>query len=110
MWHLGAQYHNMTGVIEGNFVSISSPMGLGNSVFHYNQKDFYNGKEKAHGIKYLVGLNPYGMMSLWGPVPGSVHDSEMLSRSNWLPMLSKVSRAGSSFLAMLGSHSTTTST
>ena len=29
------------------------------------------------------------MLSLWGPVPGS-HDSEMLRRSNWLPMLSKV--------------------
>ena len=29
------------------------------------------------------------MLSLWGPVPGS-HDSEMLCRLNWLPMLSKV--------------------
>ena len=49
----------MTGVIDGNFVSISRPMGLGNSISHYDQKDFYNGKEKAHGIKYLVGLNLY---------------------------------------------------
>ena len=36
---LGVPYCNMTGVIDCNFVAISSPMGLGNSILHYNQKD-----------------------------------------------------------------------
>jgi hypothetical protein len=39
MRRLGAPYRNMTGVIDGNFVAISRPMGLGNSVSHYDQKD-----------------------------------------------------------------------
>ena len=39
MRRLGAPYRDMTGVIDGNFVAISRPMGLGNSVSHYDQKD-----------------------------------------------------------------------
>jgi hypothetical protein len=54
----------------------------------YFQQLCYSGHKSSHGIKFQIVVFPDGMIaSLFGPVPGSRHDSGMLGLSDLLTKL-----------------------
>ena len=80
-------FDNNIALIDGNFMSICRPGGLGNWLSNLDQCNFYSGKEKQHGIKFLAGVFPKGMTFLHGPARGKDHDSSMLRASGWLKIM-----------------------
>mmetsp|Transcript_88831 Transcript_88831/g.236515 ORF Transcript_88831/g.236515 Transcript_88831/m.236515 type:complete len:373 (+) Transcript_88831:216-1334(+) len=85
---MGAPFDSLVGLIDGNFLQLCRPLGLGN--FRANvdlQEYYYSGKEKCHGIKFLALLFPNGMVAIAGPSCGRVHDARMLRESGWMQML-----------------------
>ena len=52
------------------------------------QKLMYSGHKRCHGIKFQSVVTPDGLVALlYGPIPGSRHDSFMLNESKLLPKL-----------------------
>jgi len=74
---------NVIGVIDGNFIQICRPGGLGNVHARYPQEHYYSGKEKKHGIKFLAMALANGMLGVSGAYRGSMHDSKMMEKAGW---------------------------
>jgi hypothetical protein len=54
----------------------------------YFQRLAYSGHKRSHGIKFQMVIAPDGLIvTLFGPIVGSRHDSYMLAESNLLPQL-----------------------
>jgi nuclease HARBI1 len=55
------------------------------------QRVYYSGHKRNHGIKFQAVVTPDGLVAcLYGPVPGSRHDSHLLAESNLIPLLRDV--------------------
>jgi nuclease HARBI1 len=71
---------NVWGFIDGTLRKTCRPIK--------HQKIIYSGHKRHHGIKFQSVYCPDGMIAcLYGPVPGSRHDSFMLSESGILTQL-----------------------
>lgn len=84
--NFGSPFPNIIGIIDGNFMDICRPMGLGNFWANKDlQELYYSGKEKAHGLKFLAVIFPNGMICLYDF--GSSHDGRLLRESGWIQFL-----------------------
>ncbi len=89
----GSPFPNLIGIIDGNFMDICRPMGLGNFRANKERQEFYySGKEKAHGLKFLAVIFPNGMVCLHSPDYGSSHDGRLLRESGCLHLLRRFER------------------
>ena len=85
--NMDCPFDNNIALTDGNFMSICRPGGLGNWLSTIDPREFYSGKEKVHGIKFLAALFPNGITCLFGPSRGKTHDSTMMNQSGWLRIL-----------------------
>jgi hypothetical protein len=79
----GSPYKHLAMLVDGNFLFTSHPGGAGNKWAKMDQKDIYNGYYKGHGIKFLAGIMPNGMVCLAGPFNGNTNDADMMQQSGW---------------------------
>ena len=80
----GAALQNCWGFIDGAVRPISRP--------GRNQRVMYNGHKKVHSIKFQSIATPNGLIaSLYGPVEGKRYDSAMLTQSQVLNQLQRLS-------------------
>jgi hypothetical protein len=83
----------LIGIIDGNFVNICQPKGLGNFRANKDLQQYnYSGKEKARGLKFLAVIFPNGMICLYCPDYGSTHDGSLWSESGWIQFLARFER------------------
>jgi hypothetical protein len=81
---LGSPIPTIIGLMDGTFMAVARPGGMGNYHHQVDQRLFYSGKEKMHGLKWLAVVLGNGMVCIRGPYPGSFHDTAMLRLSGWL--------------------------
>ena len=81
---VGCPFRGMIGIIDGNFLQICRPFGKDNWISTLEQQEFYSGKEKAHGIKFLAAVLANGIVCIFGPSFGRRHDSFLMQSSGWL--------------------------
>lgn len=98
----GAPYPNLIGLIDGNFLRCCRPGGEGNWEARMPQELLYNGKEKAHGLKFLAVLFANGMVCLYGPVEGKMHDATLLRTSMWMQFLEQMQANGNGHHILFG--------
>ena len=78
---------NVFGFIDGTLRAMCRPTR--------HQKIAYSGHKRKHGIKFQSVVIPNGMIaSLYGPEPGSRHDSYLLGESKLLPQLQSMNPNG----------------
>jgi len=71
---------NVWAFIDGTFKSLARPSS--------HQEQFYNGKEREHGIKFQSVTTPDGIIRMfWGPCFGLAHDARLLRESQLVPKL-----------------------
>mmetsp|Transcript_16624 Transcript_16624/g.45246 ORF Transcript_16624/g.45246 Transcript_16624/m.45246 type:complete len:289 (+) Transcript_16624:424-1290(+) len=101
---LGSPYDNLIGIIDGNFLEIRRPGGKGNHFRNnlHQQEDFYSGKEKRHGLKFLAMALPNGMLCIHGPAQGRRHDARLLADSKWIDMMWNYERVYGSRMCFFG--------
>ena len=76
----GAALNNCFGFVDGTVRRVCKP--------GQNQRVLYNGHKRVHAIKFQAVGAPNGLcISLFGPVEGRRHDSDMLVDSGLLPLL-----------------------
>lgn len=74
---------NIWGFIDGTLRKICRPT--------YFQRAAYSGHKRTHGIKFQSVTTPDGLIAcLFGPIPGSRHDSFMLAESGLLLQLEQM--------------------
>lgn len=67
------------------------------------QRLVYSGHKRCHGIKFQSVVTPDGLIALlFGPIPGSRHDSFMLLESGLIPLLWQLMPAGGPIFALYG--------
>jgi nuclease HARBI1 len=67
------------------------------------QKMAYSGHKRCHGIKFQSVVTPDGLIAqLFGPVPGSRHDSYMLAQSRLLSQLRELMPQGTPLFSIYG--------
>ena len=67
-------YQNVFGFVDGKLFATARPIR--------DQREFYNGHKKDHGIKEQSVSLPNGMIAhWWGPIPGRRHDKYLLGQS-----------------------------
>jgi hypothetical protein len=79
----GSPYKNLAMLVDGNFLYTARPGGAGNKWAKMDQEEIYNGYYKGHGIKFLAGIMPNGMVCLAGPFNGNTNDADMIEQSGW---------------------------
>ena len=79
----GSPYKNLAMLVDGNFLHTCRPGGAGNRWATMDQEEIYNGYYKGHGIKFLAGIMPNGMVCLAGPFNGNTNDADMITESGW---------------------------
>jgi hypothetical protein len=86
---------NVWGFIDGTLRKTCRP-----SLF---QKLAYSGHKRSHGIKFQSVVAPDGfIVDLFGPIPGSRHDSFMLGQSELLHKLRELMPEGSPLYSLYG--------
>eukprot|EP00286_Rhodomonas_abbreviata_P025364 CAMPEP_0181295120 /NCGR_PEP_ID=MMETSP1101-20121128/3970_1 /TAXON_ID=46948 /ORGANISM="Rhodomonas abbreviata, Strain Caron Lab Isolate" /LENGTH=414 /DNA_ID=CAMNT_0023399835 /DNA_START=18 /DNA_END=1262 /DNA_ORIENTATION=+ len=90
IWQKGCLFRNCVSFVDGVFFRICRPGGAKNVHAQINQRVFYNGYEKCHGIKYIGSVFPNGILLLWGPFYGSEHDSPCLAKTPILAALRRL--------------------
>ena len=87
--------NNVWGFIDGTLRKTCRPNRF--------QKAAYSGHKRAHGIKFQLVLAPDGLIvSLFGPIAGSRHDSFMLGKSNLLHQLCNMMPEGNAIYTLFG--------
>ena len=86
----GSPYKDLVGLVDGNFLAVCKPGGLGNRRSRLDQGQFFTGEKARHGIKHLGAFFPNGMIALAGPFFGNVHDSRMMRESGWMALLRSI--------------------
>jgi hypothetical protein len=79
----GSTYKNLAMLVDGNFLHTCRPGGAGNTWATMDQEEIFNGYYKGHGMKFLAGILPNGMVCLAGPYSGNTNDAEMIEQSGW---------------------------
>jgi nuclease HARBI1 len=75
--------HGVWGFIDGTLRKTCRPS--------FFQRLAYSGHKRCHGIKFQSVTTPDGLIALmYGPIPGSRHDSFMLGESNLIQQLREV--------------------
>jgi hypothetical protein len=75
--------HGVWGFIDGTLRRTCKPSRF--------QRLAYSGHKRCHGIKFQSVVTPDGLIAMmYGPVPGSRHDSFMLGESNLVQQLREV--------------------
>jgi hypothetical protein len=87
----GSPYADFVGLIDGDFLRMCRPGGLGNRCSRLDQGQFYTGEKAAHGVKHLAAFFANGMMALAGPFLGSTSDGRMLGESIFQDLLREAS-------------------
>jgi hypothetical protein len=73
----------MWGFIDGTLRKICRPTRF--------QRAAYSGHKRTHGVKFQSVVTPDGLIAcLFGPIPGSRHDSFMLAESGLLQQLTEI--------------------
>jgi hypothetical protein len=71
---------NIWGFVDGALRESCRPSKL--------QRLHYSGHKKSHGIKFQSVVTPDGLIAgLFGPIPGSRHDSFLLAQSRLIPQM-----------------------
>jgi nuclease HARBI1 len=86
---------NIWGFIDGTLRRSCRPIE--------DQRVHFSGHKRSHGIKFQSVVTPDGLITcLFGPVPGSRHDSHLLAESNLLPQLRALMPPGHPVYAFYG--------
>jgi len=86
---------NVWGFIDGTIRKTCCPSRF--------QKLAYSGHKRCHGVKFQSVIAPDGLIvCLFGPVPGSRHDSFMLGQSGLLWQLSNLMPEGTPLFSLYG--------
>ena len=93
---VGCPSHNIIGFIDGTFREVCRPIDT-----RYNdvqQRQYYSGKESAHGVNFMSVFFPNGLSWLAGPMVGSAHDVTVLRQTGWLEALEETPALSRFFL------------
>ena len=86
----GSLFPNCIGFLNGHFQRICRPLGTVSLHQSLPAERFYNGYEKAFGLKYIALVLANGIVLAWGPWTGNNHDAPLLSSSGVIQQLREV--------------------
>ena len=91
----GGAVQNVWGFIDGTLRKTCRPGRF--------QRLAYSGHKRCHGIKFQSVVTPDGLIAhLYGPIPGSRHDSYMLGKSGLIAQLRALMPPGTELFSLYG--------